>query len=233
MLKEIFELFFGWLTYWKYYYLDEKGPERDEKIVEMTGTLIPSNLFFGTLVGLLYGLSLGFYPVIPPSWPMGFILVLFYTAWVFHFFYQQTVHWREVKKIMEIRSFREEFQNFKDGISLIGAVSLDLLSDAASSFEDILEEFFFGHKNEKSHQDTYSSHQEHQDDYRDEEDRVAHILMKYDLEPDSHTDVIKKHFRSLAKKYHPDMPTGDEKRFIELREDLTFLTTYTKAKASS
>jgi len=29
---------------------------------------------------------------------------------------------------------------------------------------------------------------------------------------------IKKQFRSLSKKYHPDMPTGDAKKFMEIRE---------------
>jgi DnaJ-class molecular chaperone len=62
---------------------------------------------------------------------------------------------------------------------------------------------------------------------------VKCIFKKHDIPENADIDTIKKRFRKLAKKYHPDMPTGDEKSFIALREDLEFLIGYFESRKSA
>ncbi|PPA71809.1 J domain-containing protein [Jeotgalibacillus proteolyticus] len=70
-------------------------------------------------------------------------------------------------------------------------------------------------------------------DYKNETNNLEHIYIKYELPLDTDVTTIKKRFRTLAKQLHPDMPQGDEKLFIELREDMYFLMDYLKLKASA
>ncbi|MFZ7942532.1 DnaJ domain-containing protein [Neobacillus sp. 19] len=59
------------------------------------------------------------------------------------------------------------------------------------------------------------------------------IFIKYNIPQGSSKEEIKRIFRSLAEKYHPDMPTGDEKVFIELRKDLEYLIKHLNMNVSA
>lgn len=214
------------ILFWDYY-LSEPGPQRDLKLEKIFPNIVPSNLIVGMLVFSL----VAFFTVANESSPV--LVVLSVIAVLASTIFQYKTCWEATKRVHEIGSLREAF---KDTFLALGIIPLIMAEELIKGLDDVINEFFadaeYEDENYQQQQQRYrEQYQTNRQSSYDESSEAKRIFNKYDLAFDSDIEIINKRFRSLAKQYHPDMPTGDEKLFIELREDLYFLREYTKSKS--
>lgn len=224
----------GCLVFWKYY-REKLGPERDLKLISLGKYLITSN--FVVFSALMF---LTFFMFVNTVSPVPFLIVVAIGG-IWHFIFQFREFFSAAKRdsgIDESESLSDVLgEGFKIAALFAGALALGTAAEIAKGLGNFIEELFGDYEDKNNHQEQRYQEQDSQNKTTDNsnynDDKFKSILMKYDLSWDSDMATIKKRFRSLAKKYHPDMPTGDEKRFIELREDLLFFKEYTELKANA
>lgn len=103
-----------------------------------------------------------------------------------------------------------------------------------TSFDDFMDDLigvFFG--NNQSSQTTSQkgknrkNHSEERPNISAEKNEVEKILLRFDLPSDTRDFlIVKKRFKQLAKRYHPDMPNGNEAMFKTLMLDFDVLNEY-------
>lgn len=236
MLKSIFSS----LIFWKYYFEKKGSIRRDQKLISLTN-LIPSNLilFFALFIFTMWLLTdRGTRPYYGS--PIPFFIVYLLIA-ISQLIFQMKSCINAYKRISGIQSIRMEIKEFFVSLHNVSSFVLrGLAGILVDELQNILDEFFNGYEENKQAEQQNNSYsnqyheQNRQHSYNqrepDIESKIIKIFNKYDIPQDSQLKEIKKRFRLLAKKYHPDMPTGDQKKFIELREDLEFLINYLKTK---
>ncbi|MFJ8235761.1 DnaJ domain-containing protein [Ureibacillus sp. NPDC094379] len=225
---------FSCLIFWKYYF-EEDSYERDLKLQDINPFLISSNAF-------LFIVIVGFINLTIPETAVGGLLTFSFIILIIgHFLFQgwtgdQAIK-RNLKRELGIESFREFL---KENLSFLKDISVLFSASLIYKFASILDEFFSDyqeqvHYEERYQKDTSYNNSQDNSNYRYNQDKttkVERIFEKYNLPPNSDEKTIHKSFRTLAKQYHPDMPNGDEKKFIELKEDIEFLMNFIKQNRS-
>jgi hypothetical protein len=245
-MLEFLKIIFSCLLFWKYFF-EEKGSERDLKLKEIhKGWFVSNKILF--LAALLF-YKLDIYN--------GVIFTILVILIIWQSIFQFKTNYKAIKRVYGVESLRKELkEGFSDLKFITGVVLKGVGEDLVDELKKIIDEFYVDYK-EKSNtyqEQSYRANQEQtrkekssfnkewnnkettnfdNDNDNDETSEIERILIKYDLMDCTDLGVIKKRFRNLAKKYHPDMPTGDEKSFIELREDMEYLMKYYKRNMSA
>ncbi|MEH7076963.1 DnaJ domain-containing protein [Neobacillus drentensis] len=220
---------FGWIVFWKVYF-ESRGSYRDEQLKKLHHYGVHSNL--GTIAIPL--LLMGFKVI--GSGLGGFLIFCCIVQFIFQF----QVCYNAAKRVLGIDSLRETFkEGFQELGMIAGAVTVSVASGLADEFKKIIDEFYGNYeKRAYSNQgQTYNQEKSHYQKQKEtvepeyngrqsDEEKVKKIFQKHDIPENADQEIIKKCFRKLAKKYHPDMPTGDHKLFIELLDDMEFLKEY-------
>jgi hypothetical protein len=220
--------FLAWLLFWKYY-REEDSSNKDLKLVKVRANLIISNGFLFILLAFLASVG-GIFK--------GIAISLIFCMFI-QFIFQNKITYKAWKRVNGITSLRKELKEvFGEFAILSSALVAGLANGLVDEFMKIIDEFYGNYQEkEKGYkyykEQSYKNETKYNANHDEESVEVKRIFKKYNVYPNSDLKIIKKHFRSLAKKYHPDMPTGDEKLFMELREDLEYLMQYFKRNVSA
>lgn len=198
--------------FWKYLNEDESY-ERDQKIFESYSSLGFSNMVFG---GLIFSvLSICRYLILHVD---GLSYLLFNFAigiGLFHYAIQYIAGRSIYRRVRQAR-WEAAKRDFSD---LLNKIKENFNKE--EHWEELHEENYGKdeEENESYFKDDYSQGKSNND--------VKEILKKFDL-PLNTTDIkiIKKRYRHLAKKYHPDMPDGNEVLFKQVVLDYEVLQYY-------
>lgn len=208
------------VLFWKYYH-EEEGYERDVKLQEINPYLFPSNaLLAGAISGLIN-------VIMPETAAGGLLTFLTIIVMIGQFIFQgwtgdQAIK-RNLKRELGIESFKELF---KESFTFLKNISVLFSASLIYSFASILDEFFADYEEEDKNDHSY--YESNNETKKDKSNKIETIFVKYDIPSDADEKVISKRFRALSKQYHPDMPNGDEKKFIELKKDIEFLLNFIK-----
>lgn len=236
---KIIYTWFSSIYFWKVYFKKEEDSIKDEKLSKIVN-LLPSNLilFFALFMGIMSLFINEETGMIHYNPTPVFILCLF--LFILHFSFQYRTCYNALKRVIGISSLRAEV---KKGLSFLKDFSILSIEFLVEDLKDVIDEFFEGYdeRNNTQQESQKSNHNKQNQSYSNEnysdhkanQSDIEKIFIKYNIPQDSGKDEIKRIFRSLAKKYHPDMPTGDEKLFIELREDLEYLIKHLNMSASA
>lgn len=234
--------------FWSYYNM-EKGKDRDQKLAELEPWLFLSNFAYATLLLLITG----FLAAIRDEPGLVVLCFIIVGAFIIQYHYQ-----RGICGFAILRS-KDQMLKKSDLIDLASEF-LDGLEDIFGAFFKDNEEYVSSsqhekqQKNEEQSTDDKSTDEKNTDEkskfYRNNQQNnendstfsnsgftsmsmVEEILKKYNIPIDADKKIINKHYRSLAKEYHPDSPTGDSAKFIELGKDIEFLIESLKIKQSA
>jgi hypothetical protein len=205
MNKTLFELS-SCILFWKYY-KEKESYERDQKLYNCYSELLVSNIVLGValmgliiILGLLFGSS---------GTVTEFLLKANMILCAVHYFLQYFTGldiYRRVKRV-----------KMKAAIE-----------DAKAAFKAIFGE---NENTENDHQNFKGKFSDYFEDVFNQEyselDEISKILNKFDLPTDTRDMVIiKKRYRQLAKKFHPDMANGNADLFKQLVLDFEILKYY-------
>lgn len=228
--------------FWKYNFL-AKGNHRDKKLAELEGYILASNGFSLVSLLLFFG-SLSYFFFIETG-PIIFSLLCLF---ILNFFYQNTICKFAGHRYNKELPTKEDFINLGKGLGKFAAAGFFILAGLSTmailkGLEELYDELFGfdedeyfdntkGNYQKEWHQGKqYSSNESNENDPFKS---MIFFLNKYGLPHDADFNVIKKHFKKLSKELHPDMPTGDTKKFIEMQRDLKHLMNlFEKHKPSS
>lgn len=214
------------MFFWSYYN-EEEGHERDLKLEQIYKYILVSNIFSGIL--FYFTVIPGLFVVTGVPAIAVFGLFAFTIGFIVQTVFQIKTCYKAIKRNAGIESLRKEIKKVytfvKDfTILLSGSILYDL--------EELLKEFFSEDftQNQTSNK-SYDYEKNQKNDNKNS--KIEHIFNKYSLSPDSDEKTIRKQFRLLAKEYHPDMPTGDARKFMNLKEDIEYLIEYIKTQDKS
>lgn len=218
IIKDILTTVFSPYLFWMAYF-SKDSPDRDEKISKYIREwfLGGAGIFF--IVGLIGNLIFGedseafyFTLFLGVFIAIGNIVLTFYCGW--------SAHRRHFNK------------KWDENVDKVSAWFKEQLHEA---FEQVLKDI----ENEQSHQQNSNHNQEYEEQYDDtyqksreeffnenyaDTDDIGKVLERFNL-PKETTDIkiIKKRYRELAKKYHPDMENGDAELFKQLVADFEYI----------
>ncbi|MBT2717535.1 J domain-containing protein [Bacillus sp. ISL-57] len=212
-IKALIFSVFACLLFWKYYF-QKDSYEKDVKIYE---TMLFHRFTFSNIVLITSMITLAKYyffeSMVDPR-PLIFLgILIFFIHWIIQFKHGAPYWMRE-----DAKRSKERFQAYEEYVKTLPRTSFD-------DFIDNLFTSFFG-EGKKSNQEWSNREYEKQQNNQGKNE-IETILAKFDLPPDT-TDytIIKRQFKKLAKKYHPDMPNGNEQVFKKLIVDFEILNNY-------
>lgn len=208
------------IYFWRIYQL-EKGKDRDKELEEVYPYILLSNFIFLLSIFLNIGILWNFIYDTSGLVVLGFLTILFFSV---HSYFQTIICKIAILRNENQLITKEELMEFGKFVASSTVAGFKLLSSVATlklieELEDIFEEFQTHDQDTNFDDNNYQKNNYQHEKPNSSSETLESILNKYDIPLKADESYITKRFRSLAKEYHPDSPTGDAEMFKELWTD--------------